>query len=194
MARTIGFDEEQVLDRTVDLFWSKGFHDTSAQDMVDHLGLNRSSIYNTFGGKRELFVKALKRYRDRESASLIAFLGTASPTVAGIEALLTNVVQASTANRTRMGCLMVNTAVEQGASERDIQRIIQDNANEVVAALEQFIGRGQQAGTLNRTLDAHGMAIVLFHAITALRVITKVMRDVDFFNQYISTQLHLFKP
>lgn len=194
MARTIGFDDEQALDRAVDLFWSKGYHHTSAQDLVDRLGLNRSSIYNTFGGKREFFLVALKRYRDRESAELISFLGTAPATVASIRTLLTNVQQASTANKTRMGCLMVNTAVELGASERDIQRIVQDNVHEVVAALEVFIQRGHDAGTINDKPAAHGLALVLFHTITALRVTTKVLRDPDFFDEYINAQLQLFKP
>lgn len=194
MARTIAFDEEQILDRAVDLFWSKGYHDASAQDLVDRLGLNRSSIYNTFGGKHELFLRVLKRYRDRESAGLLNFIDTASPTVASIEALLNRVVQASKADMSRPGCLIVNTAVELGAKQRDVLDVLQENASDVIAALEKFIRKGQRTGSINATLTPRGLSLVLFHTITALRVTTKVMHDPAYFDGYINAQLKLFKP
>ena len=66
MARTKAFDEEKVLDKAMTLFWSKGYHDTSMQDLVEYLGLSRSSIYATFEkGKYSLFLASLKRYRDK---------------------------------------------------------------------------------------------------------------------------------
>src|SRR5690554_3220753 len=63
MARTKEFDEHEILDRAMNLFWLKGYNATSAQDLVDNLGISRSSLYDTFVDKHSLFVKALQQYR-----------------------------------------------------------------------------------------------------------------------------------
>ena len=193
MARTIAFDEEATLDRVMDLFWSTGYADTSAQDLVDRTGLSRSSLYNSFGDKHALFLRVLQRYRDRESAGLIAFLDTSEPSAASIRSLLNGVVEASRAKPKRSGCFMVNTAVELGAKDAAVRRILHANMDEVIAALQAFLLRGQQAGSIRRG-DAQGMALALFHTITALRVTTKAQRDPAFYGAYIDAQLHLFTP
>lgn len=193
MARTIAFDEEATLDKVMDLFWSTGYADTSAQDLVDRTGLSRSSLYNSFGDKHALFLCVLQRYRVRESARLITFLETSAADVASIRTLLTSVVEASRAKPKGSGCFMVNTAVELGAKDAAVRRILHDNMDEVVAALHGFIQRGQRAGTL-RTGDAQGLALALFHTITALRVTTKAQRHPAFYTAFIDAQLHLFNP
>ncbi|MEL6975424.1 MAG: helix-turn-helix domain-containing protein, partial [Bacteroidota bacterium] len=63
MPRTKQFDEKEVLKKAMELFWEKGFHATSIQDLVSHLGINRASLYDTFGGKDELFNTAFESYR-----------------------------------------------------------------------------------------------------------------------------------
>jgi len=60
MARVKEFNEVEVMDKAVELFWEKGYHATSANDLVNGLGLSRSSIYSTFTDKRTLFIKANK--------------------------------------------------------------------------------------------------------------------------------------
>lgn len=71
MARVKEFDEDVVLDKAVALFWTKGYNGTSAQDLVDHLGISRSSLYGTYGDKHTLFLKALQRYREKNSAAFL---------------------------------------------------------------------------------------------------------------------------
>src|SRR3954451_354792 len=65
MARTKEFDVDLALERTMQVFWAKGFEATSAQDLVDALGINRSSLYATFGSKAELYRRALALYAER---------------------------------------------------------------------------------------------------------------------------------
>ncbi len=54
-----------VLDKAMNLFWQKGYNATSAQDLVNGLSISRSSLYDTFGDKHSLFVKALKQIPQR---------------------------------------------------------------------------------------------------------------------------------
>ena len=60
MARKKQFEEHEILTKATDLFWKQGFHATSIQDLVNHLKINRASLYDTFGGKEELFNKAFR--------------------------------------------------------------------------------------------------------------------------------------
>lgn len=62
MARTREFDEDQVLDAAMQLFWEKGYEATSLSDLTSRMGIQRPSIYSTFGDKKELFEAALRRY------------------------------------------------------------------------------------------------------------------------------------
>ena len=71
MARKKNFDEVEVLDKAVNLFWEKGYNATSIQDLVEGLGINRASIYDTWGDKHQLYLSALKRYRQNSSSWLL---------------------------------------------------------------------------------------------------------------------------
>src|SRR5689334_14544355 len=74
MARTKEFQIDEVLDKAVNLFWSKGYNGISAEELVQGLGLSRSSLYDTFGDKHSLFKQALKRYREKITGDVIAHL------------------------------------------------------------------------------------------------------------------------
>jgi len=63
MARTREFDEEKVLEAAMQLFWEKGYEATSLSDLTARMGIQRPSIYSTFGDKKELFEAALRRYK-----------------------------------------------------------------------------------------------------------------------------------
>ena len=69
MVRTKQFDKHGALDEAMQLFWERGYHATSIQDLVDRLGVNRQSLYDTFGGKDQLFLSALERYREIQTYS-----------------------------------------------------------------------------------------------------------------------------
>ena len=67
MGRNKDFDEEELLEKAVNVFWKKGYNATSAQDLVDALGINRSSLYNTYTDKKTLFTKSLKHYQQKQT-------------------------------------------------------------------------------------------------------------------------------
>jgi AcrR family transcriptional regulator len=64
MGRPREFDVDAALDRATELFWQRGYEGTSVQDLVDTLGINRASLYATFGDKAQLFDSVLERYQD----------------------------------------------------------------------------------------------------------------------------------
>ncbi|WP_246772684.1 TetR/AcrR family transcriptional regulator [Paenibacillus polymyxa] len=68
MSRSKEFDETEVLDKAMQLFWEQGYEKTSMTDLVKHMGIHRRSLYDTFGDKHTLFLMALDRY-DNTSVS-----------------------------------------------------------------------------------------------------------------------------
>src|SRR5207237_6339181 len=74
MARQKEFDRDEVLHKAMEVFWARGYEGSSIQDLVKHMGINRQSIYDTFGDKHTLFLEALDLYRDIQSRKVFEVL------------------------------------------------------------------------------------------------------------------------
>src|SRR5436305_15048332 len=74
MARQKEFNRDEVLHKAMEVFWTRGYERASIQDLVKHMGINRQSIYDTFGNKHTLFLQALDRYREIQSRKVFAVL------------------------------------------------------------------------------------------------------------------------
>jgi TetR/AcrR family transcriptional repressor of nem operon len=143
VARPRQFDEETALDAALELFWQKGYAATSVDDLLTAMSLNRWSLYNTFGDKEALFLKALERYVQRwrgEIAQLVA--AEPSPRARArrlLDALFTQVRSDSRA----WGCLIVNSAFEFVQIPASAQAIVKRS----LASLERlFADAIAQAG------------------------------------------------
>jgi TetR/AcrR family transcriptional regulator, transcriptional repressor for nem operon len=110
MARPKTFDTRVALDAAVRVFWERGYEATSIQVLVDALGVNRASLYATFGDKAQLFEAAMDRYVEASQAGPASHL---QPPHAGREAVagyLHALVEQATRSDVPRGCLLLNTA------------------------------------------------------------------------------------
>lgn len=107
------FDEEATLERVMNSFWRHGFEETTFEQLVADSGLSRSSLYNAFGGKEELFRKAMELYVDREHDE---FTEQLSDEASGGE-YLRSLVQTfrEPYNRRSKGCLLQKTILRNAA-------------------------------------------------------------------------------
>ncbi|ASU36255.1 TetR/AcrR family transcriptional regulator [Mucilaginibacter xinganensis] len=170
MARKKEFDEDELLEKAVGLFWKKGYHATSAQDLVDCLGINRSSIYNTYTDKRTLFKKSLQQYQSRQTNAMIAALGKADNAQKELSHIFSTLIKESTEDKLLKGCFMVNTAVELSGIDEEIGEIVNKNNKGVEDALTKLIEKGQQAGQFSTKTDARTFSRFIFGNITAIKV------------------------
>ncbi len=109
MARTKEFDVDLALARALDLFHSKGFDGTSMQELVAHLGINRGSLYATFGCKEELYAQALELYTTSGGQGMAAALYADTP----LRERLSNFLYQLITSPDGRGCFVVNTACER---------------------------------------------------------------------------------
>jgi len=170
MARKKEFDEDELLEKAVSLFWKKGYHATSAQDLVDGLGINRSSIYNTYTDKRTLFTKSLKHYQAKQTNAMIAMLSKAENAKKALKQIFGNLIKESVEDSLLKGCFMVNTAVELAGIDPEIGDIVNKNNKSVEDALTKIIEKGQYDGQFSKGNDARTFARFIFGNITAIKV------------------------
>ncbi|WP_405801814.1 TetR/AcrR family transcriptional regulator [Streptomyces sp. NBC_01506] len=174
MARPRTFDEERALDAAMRAFWANGYEATSTQDLCDVTGLGRSSIYNTFNSKQDLFRRALARYIETTTANQLAILeDLRRPAVERLRALFTSIVDAEFDNRGNgrsMGCLTVNTTVELAGRDAEADRMLERDTARRLASLRAAIEEGQRAGDIASTRDSGSLARFLVAVIGGMRV------------------------
>lgn len=177
MARPREFNFEEVLDKAVETFWSKGYEATSIQDLVDCMGINRGSLYAAFGDKQGLFLRALDRYRQMVVGKLLDILDShASGKEAISQLFLTVVEHVMTAGPLR-GCLVTNSAVERGLSDPDTAKKVGLCLLQIEEGFYKTLLRAREAGEIDKKLDLRAVARYLTSSLQGLLVIGKVRAE-----------------
>ncbi|MFT6028941.1 MAG: TetR/AcrR family transcriptional repressor of nem operon [Oleiphilaceae bacterium] len=141
MARKIEFDKNQALQKAMRLFWEKGYEATSIEDLVQAMEINRFSIYNTFGDKKALFLKALKYYRDSVLAKLIAPLKEDLPAKICLDNYLTNMSKQLSSSSGSLGCFIQRTGQSYIAGEQEVGVLLLSMLDELRSALVNIVKR-----------------------------------------------------
>lgn len=194
MPRPKAFNESQVLQKAVDLFWRKGYHATSIQDVVDTLGINRASLYDTYGDKHTLFVKALEKYSDHQTHSMIQFLQGPGSALEKVRVLLEMTVKATLTDREHKGCFMVNAAMELINQDPEIARIAADHQREIESALEQIIRQGQQSGEITTKQEVRALAQFVYCSLNGLWLAGKMHPDRSALEHIVRINIDALKP
>src|SRR5262245_59135166 len=172
MARPKSFDEDAVLDAAVQLFWERGYDGTSLADLEAHLGLGRQSLYNSFGDKQSLFLKALERY-ERDAGAAVTQLAASDTGLDAIRRFFHWAVDSQTAPGPRRGCLLTNTICEIGAEDAEIQ-LRTDRARDVLArAFRRALTRAKARGEVPEDLDVEATATLLLVQQYGLNILAK---------------------
>ena len=185
MARTKDFDENEVLAKAIQLFWYKGYNGTSMQDLVDGLGISRSSLYDTYKDKHTLFVKALESYQNSGAArisDIIEHSGSAKDTIKKLLELATTDLLS---DKQQKGCFMVNAEVEVAPHDAEVNNLVCKNDQQMGEAFYLVIKKGQESGELKNEEDARALSRFIFNAVKGMRVTGKSVTDPSVFNDII---------
>ena len=179
MARPKEFDTQEVLDQALQVFWSKGYEASSLTDLLGAMGLSKSSFYETFGSKHELYLAALDRYRDTESAGLIAVLEGPTPARQAIEAVFGRLIDAARANGGQRGCFLNNCATELGGQDAQAAGRVARGMARIEQAFARAVARGQAAGDVSSERGADALGRTLYCILLGLTVMAKAGRDAE---------------
>lgn len=145
--RPLAFLPDAALEAAMRLFWERGFEATSLQDLERRMGLGRSSFYNSFGSKRELFERVLAEYERRGERTFIA-LEDGRLGLADAHAFFANLTERLSATPRRPGCLMVNSIVEFGGTDPHVAGSGRRYFGRVEAALMAALRRAAKRGEI----------------------------------------------
>ncbi|MEM7124730.1 MAG: TetR/AcrR family transcriptional regulator [Chloroflexota bacterium] len=177
MARPKEFDQEKALDKAMALFWQKGYEATSIQDLVNHLGIGRRSLYDTFKSKQALYMAALDRYSEMVKSSLaIPDAQPGSPKMA-IRQSFEQIIDQVLNDPSRRGCFMVNSAIELAPHDRLVAECVRDLTQFLEQAFYELLERAKKSGELNPALDLQETAQFLNNAVFGIRVQAKINPD-----------------
>ncbi|WP_067814384.1 TetR/AcrR family transcriptional regulator [Actinomadura kijaniata] len=177
MARTKEFDPDAVLLRALELFWERGYEATSMADLVEHLGVARASVYATFGGKHELFLRALERYSQLRDPQIMAALSRPGPVLPAVRELVERYAADSADDPVRRGCMVVNTAVERAGRDPAAARLVEASWNHLETALTSALTRARAQGELAGDRDPRALARLLVVLFQGMRVLGRAPAD-----------------
>ncbi|MBE1577222.1 TetR/AcrR family transcriptional regulator [Amycolatopsis roodepoortensis] len=172
MARPKEFDERAAIGRAMDAFWARGYEATSTQTLCEATGLGRSSIYNTFTSKHELFMRALDHYAERGIVARTALLEESGTGVERFRALFAYTIDEEAEHPGR-GCLVVNTVAEFGERDAEIKARIDADTRRHLALLSACAKEGQVDGTIDRGRDPGAIAEFAHSTVAGLRLMSR---------------------
>ncbi|MFL6110654.1 MAG: TetR/AcrR family transcriptional regulator [Catenulispora sp.] len=162
------FDPDAVLDSVVHLFWRNGTAATGIQDVVEATGLNRSSLYNAFGGKDDLYIAALHRYVDRYSRPALERLSGDGRGLDALREFFDGLIDTRCHGEyARWGCMVANAHAGAGAeSQPDVAGILLDHHRRLVTSLRSALTAAGERGQLRADADpdacANHLALVAY--------------------------------
>lgn len=160
----------------MDVFWRKGYEATSMADLLEAMGLSKSSLYAVFGGKRELFVRAFDAYREERAREMHQILER-GPARQAIEFFFRKIVTDAGNGDSSRGCMSINQAVEMAPHDHAIRtRVFQDFVL-IEDALTRTIERGQSEGSIKSADDARNLARLLVLGFPGLQVMVRAGGD-----------------
>ncbi|MET8472777.1 TetR/AcrR family transcriptional regulator [Streptomyces sp. NPDC006422] len=180
MVRSKEFDPDAVLQAALELFWRRGYEATSMADLVGHLGIGRASIYATFGNKRQLYLRALRRYDEAQRSALLWELTRPGPALPAVRAVVRRFAAEAGADGVRGdGCFLTNAAAELGAHDPDVARQVDAGWESLEALLHSALVRARVQGELPNDRDPRAVARMLLVLMQGLRVVGKASGDPD---------------
>ncbi|MGE7694211.1 TetR/AcrR family transcriptional regulator [Lysinibacillus sp. NPDC094177] len=193
MARTREFDEEKVLEAAMQLFWEKGYEATSLSDLTARMGIQRPSIYSTFGDKKELFEAALRRYTTSRAADIRSRLQSHTSVKQAFAIFFEEVIAAEYTKDLSNGCFCINTMVELAPHDERFEILTREHQLYLAVIFQETIERGIQSGELEEETDAKSLAQALIVALIGLTVMMKSQPQKSFIDNAIATTLTLLK-
>jgi len=168
MARSKAFDEDATLQRAMTLFQAKGFEATSIQDLVEHLGINRQSLYDTFGDKQALYLASLERYGGAIHRRFRELLEGPLPLRKALGSLFALAVE-RVLSPEGQPCLLAHAALERDGDPATCL-CVRGNLNQSFALFEARLVRAQADGELGPGHDPAALARYLQNAFHGLQV------------------------
>src|ERR1700738_1250375 len=187
MARQKEFDREEALHKAMEVFCTRGYQAASIQDLVKHMGINRQSLYDTFGDKHALYLQALDRYRAVEGHKIVELLEQPGSVKKNLRQLFEIAIENALCDR--RGCFMGNAMSELAGRCKDTAARTCSNMGAAHEALYRALLRGKKAGELTGIRDPRAVERFLYSSLRGLLLTGKATQDRKTLNDIVTVTL-----
>ena len=177
MPRTRVIEDATVLDRAISVFWRRGYAATSMRELTVATGLSTAALYHRFSDKEGLFLESLRRYADQGLTTRFARLSALASPLSAIRTFFDELVDMSTDEHDRLGCLLVNTVLDGAAISPAASALVSQRMSEVQAFFESRLRAARNAGLIAAGIKPAVMAELLLGTVLAIRVLARLDPD-----------------
>ncbi len=186
MARTKDFDEDEVLSRAMNLFWSRGYNATSMEDLVSGLGISRSSLYDTYTDKHSLFIKALENYQQIGYTKMHETANHPGPAKETVRNLIELATEGLVGGKQHKGCFMLNAGVEVAPHDKTVNNLVRSNDQQMEELFYQVIQKGKKNGEIKNRRDPRALSRFFLNTVKGLQVTAKSGPDKSVLDEIIT--------
>src|SRR6266566_576738 len=176
MARSKEFNPERALEKAMRVFWHSGYENTSLDALTREMGIARQSLYDTFGDKRSLYLKALAHYRDQTNSAMQKMLNEI-PSVKDGFAKLLNGLAAETREQHERGCLLLSANLQRDTKDAVLRDFLRDNQARVEEIFVKALKRAQKQGELSNKEDPSALGRFFVVTIQGMRAMARLKSD-----------------
>ena len=191
MSRPKEFNPDDAVEKAMQVFWHKGYEATSMEDLLTAMDLNRGSLYDTFGDKRQLFLKVIDRYCTTFVGSKFSLLDQPGPALPTLRRFIHGMIEGALADPQRRGCLIANTVMELAPHENEIAGTLRHALKMVEDTFFRVLARAKQQGELNSQKDPRTLARFLTTMMQGTIVMIKAGAQADAVNRTAETALSI---
>jgi len=171
--RPLEFDPQLALQKAMELFWCHGYEATSLQALLTAMDISKSSFYQAFGSKHELFERCLKAFRERQVERMNAALAQTSSGKEFLRNMLLAAARDSATTEFPKGCLIMNTATEFSGRDVVVADLVGEGARQFAGVFRTAIERAQADGEIAADRDAEVLARYVVSTISGLKTMAK---------------------
>lgn len=165
------FNEDEAVSKAMKVFWEKGYEPASIADLIASTGITRGSLYNAFGGKGQLFIKALLKYDQENRRAFLADLEAMDDPKRAISVFFDRVVDETLLDNEKKGCFIINTASELATHGEEVRSIVHNGIRELEAFFRRSIEVAQMRGNISKDVSPAATAKALLAMLVAIRVL-----------------------
>jgi len=192
MARRKEFNPERALDNAMRLFWHAGYENTSLAGLMRAMGIARQSLYDTFGDKRSLYLKALTHYRDQTNREMQKMLDEIPSVKDGFRKLLLGMA-GETREQHERGCLLLSANLQRDPKDAGMRDFLRDNQARVEAIFTKALQRAKDEGELSTQQDPAALARFFVVTIQGMRAMARLESDRKALEQVANLALAVFR-
>lgn len=177
MPRNIKFDYGQAIDRATQLFWEKGYSNTSLRDLLKAMGIGEGSFYNTFKSKKDLYLECLKHYNDTVSRRRLGALASPLSAREGIRAFFKAVLDELDDPKTPQVCMQAASLSADVLGERMLNRYVVNEMTAFSNAFTERLRSTKDAGELPKDFDVEVASQVIIAYLLGLFRVIRVLHN-----------------